>query len=727
MLEVVLSKDRNVLSLMLSTPLAKVLGDKTAKAMAKHLQLHTVNDLLLHFPRRYAKRGDLTAIDQLPVGEAVTVNGVVRQVRERPLRGRKGSILEVTIGDGTSTLTLTFFNQSWRKNELRLGATGLFAGKISRFQNSLQLAHPDYELFPEDLEDSAANAWAELPIPIYPASSTLPSWKISKAIEVVIEHLAQVKSPIPEAITTARGLLNLVEAVRLAHKPETDSDWRAARESLKFHEAFLLQLQLAKRRADLRQLGATIRSAGALLMEFDKRLPFELTAGQLDVGNQIESDMASGHPMQRLLQGEVGSGKTVVAARAVLIAAESGGQSAFLAPTEVLAQQHFFSLRATLGEALAKRLGLVLLTGKTPSAERKRVLLDLASGRSLLVVGTHAILSEQVSFFDLALTIVDEQHRFGVRQRSALSEKATQEPHLLLMTATPIPRSVAVSIFGDLQVSELREMPAGRTPIQTHLVPLDNQALVSRVWQRAAEEVTSGRQVFVVCPKIRGTEGEQGEMLGSDDGEEQEAVEEEAKTPEAAAEDITTALRLNPALAGVAIGMLHGQLGTDEKLSVMAAFVANELQVMVATTVIEVGVNVPNATMMVILNAEHFGIAQLHQLRGRVGRGTHSGLCVLVTNAQPGSIAHDRLNAVVQSTDGFELSERDLEIRGEGDVLGDHQSGRSSSLRVLKVVQDAELIQEVKGLAEELFEQGLSRELSELLLHSGDAEAISRG
>lgn len=711
---------------MLKTPLSKVLGDKTAKSMAKHLDLHTIDDLLLHLPRRYAKRGELTPIDQLPVGEMVTVNGVVRQVRERPLRGRKGSILEVLIGDGESVLTLTFFNQSWRKNELRLGASGLFSGKITRFQSTLQLAHPDYELFPEDLDESVATAWAELPIPIYPASSTLPSWKISKAVDVVIEHLAEAKSPLPDAITADRGLLNLVDAIRLAHRPAQDSDWRAARQSLKFHEAFLLQLQLSKRRSEIEKMGATIRRSGQLLMEFDKRLPFELTSGQLAVGEEIEADMANGHPMQRLLQGEVGSGKTVVAARAVLIAAESGGQSAFLAPTEVLAQQHYFSLRATLGDDLAKRLGLVLLTGKTSASERKKVLLDLASGKSLLVVGTHAILSDQVMFFDLALTIVDEQHRFGVRQRSALSAKASQEPHLLLMTATPIPRSVAVTIFGDLQVSELRELPAERTPIQTHLVPLDNQGLVGRVWQRAAEEVAAGRQVFVVCPKIRGTEGEQDAAPAAEPAEEPDLLAEVA-TPEAAAEDIVAALKLNPALAGISIGILHGQLGVEEKQSTMAAFVANELQLMVATTVIEVGVNVPNATMMVILNAEHFGIAQLHQLRGRVGRGSHPGLCVLVTNAQPGSIAHERLTAVVQSTDGFELSERDLEIRGEGDVLGDTQSGRGSSLRVLRVVEDASLIQEVRGLAEELYRSGLPQALVELLSSSEAAEAISRG
>ena len=724
--QLVLGKDRDVLTLMIDTPLTKVLGDKTAKAMAKHLNLHTADDLLLHIPRRYAKRGELTPISNLPVGELVTVNGVVRQVRERPLKGRKGSILEVVVGDGTSVLTLTFFNQGWRKNELRVGATGLFSGKITRFQSSLQLAHPDYELFAEDVEESDAAAWAELPIPIYPASSTLPSWKISKAVDAVIGLLDSAKSPVAESLIAEHGVVSLVEAVRLVHRPDRDADWMRARESLRFHEALILQLQLAKRRHDLAELGATVRKPGGMLMEFDKRLPFELTAGQMQVGSEIEADMASGHPMQRLLQGEVGSGKTLVAGRAVLVAAESGGQSAFLAPTEVLAQQHYFSLRETFGADLSDRLGVVLLTGKMSAAERKRVLLDLASGKSLLVVGTHAILSEKVSFFDLALTVVDEQHRFGVRQRSALSAKANQEPHLLLMTATPIPRSVAISIFGDLQVSELRELPSGRAKIQTHLVPLDNQGLVSRVWQRAAEEVAAGRQVFVVCPKIRGSEGEVADATENPISDAIEEFEEVAATPEAAAEDIIAALRLNPALAGCELGLLHGQLTPDEKQAVMTAFLANEIGVLVATTVVEVGVNVPNATMMVVLNAEHFGIAQLHQLRGRVGRGNHAGLCVLVTNAQPGSVAHERLSAVCASTDGFELSERDLDIRGEGDVLGDTQSGRASSLRVLRVVQDAALIQEVRQTAEQLYQTGLSSELAQLLQASEDADAIAR-
>ena len=724
-----------MLTLSLKTPLPRVLGDKTAKVMAKQLGLETVADLLLHFPRRYAKRGELTPLARLPIGEAITVNGMVRSVRERPLRGRKGSLLEVLIGDEVGSLTLTFFNQSWRKNELRIGATGLFSGKVTQFQNTFQLSHPDYELFSEEVDADSASAWAELPIPIYPASAGMPSWKIAKAVQVALEQLSDIDELVPAEVLVSGGYLPLRDAIRSVHVPEVDSAWQSARDSLRFHEALLLQLKLAVRRRELQAVPAVARSSGQLLFEFDKRLPFDLTQGQFEVGEQIAIDMASGQPMQRLLQGEVGSGKTVVAARAIAIAAESGGQSAFLAPTEVLAQQHYLSLRETFGEQLTKRLGLCLLTGKTPTAERKRVLLDLAAGKSLLVVGTHAILSEQVSFLDLALIIVDEQHKFGVRQRSALSAKAELEPHLLLMTATPIPRSVAVTIFGELQVSELRQLPAGRQKITTHLVGLDNPGLVVRIWQRAAEEIAQGRQVFVVCPKIRGTEGEvesdleaKGVDIQDDETDTTDTLEPEGQpaTPEAAAENIVESLRLNPALVGVEIGLLHGQLALEQKQQAMTAFMANEIQLLVATTVIEVGVNVPNASMMVILNAESFGMAQLHQLRGRVGRGEHGGLCVLVSNAQPDSLAHERLTAIVLSTDGFELSERDLEIRGEGDVLGDAQSGRRSSLRILRVVQDADLIQDCRGLADQILSDGLTPELSQALQEISQAEAISR-
>ena len=421
--------------------------------------------------------------------------------------------------------------------------------------------------------------------------------------------------------------------------------------------------------------------------------------------------------MHRLLQGEVGSGKTLVALRAILTIAESGGQSALLAPTEVLASQHYESIRSALGEELSNKLGLRLLTGQMPAAQRKLALLDIASGKSLLAIGTHALISEKVQFFDLALVVVDEQHRFGVGQREALRAKGKTPPHVLTMTATPIPRTMAIAVFGDLEISTLTELPAGRQPISTHVVELSQPALVARVWQRVAEEVKLGRQAFVVCPRI------EGEILEED--AESEDLELEAGPPPAAAVEVVAALKLNPALAGLRIGLMHGRQPLEEKTAVMASFAAGEIDVLVSTTVIEVGVNVPNATAMVILDADRFGISQLHQLRGRVGRGGHAGLCLLVTASEVGSVARERLAAVASTLDGFKLSELDLEIRGEGDVLGDVQSGGKSQLKLLRVIKDAELISDCRTLAEDLISNGLPPQTIRAI-ELADAAALKR-
>jgi ATP-dependent DNA helicase RecG len=460
-----------------------------------------------------------------------------------------------------------------------------------------------------------------------------------------------------------------------------------------------------------------VRSAGELLGLFDKRLPFQLTEGQSQVGAEIEQDLASGHPMHRLLQGEVGSGKTLVALRAVLTVAESGGQSALLAPTEVLASQHYESIRTSLGEELSRKLGLRLLTGQMSTAERKLALLDIASGKCLLAIGTHALISEKVQFFDLSLVVVDEQHRFGVGQREALRAKGKSTPHVLTMTATPIPRTMAITVFGDLEISTLTQLPSGRQPIASHVVELSKPALVSRVWRRVAEEVSEGSQAFVVCPRIEGEVQEDGELP---EGE----VDEQGPAP-AAAVEVAEALRLNPALAGLSIGLMHGRQSLEDKTAVMQAFAAGELQILVSTTVIEVGVNVPNATAMVILDADRFGISQLHQLRGRVGRGEHPGVCLMVTASEPGSLAMQRLEAVASTLDGFKLSEMDLEIRGEGDVLGNIQSGGRSQLKLLRVIKDAELIQDCKLLAEELISTGVPAE-TKRAIELADAAALNR-
>lgn len=670
--------------------LTQFLGEKTAKAFERHLEIKTVAELLEHYPRRYARRGELTDISQIPIGENATVVGEIVGVKSRFTKGRAGNILEVVVTDGTSLLTLAFFNQAWRQKELTKGRRGLFSGKIGLFSGKLQLAHPDYELF-EELDDAAAQAWAELPIPVYPATGALPSWKIQKAVSDVLTSV-EIKSLLPKKLLEAQGLIDLPAAIKKIHQPDTEADWKAATKSLKFHEALILQLGLLSAKAEHESVAIPEITTSQWAMELEKRVGFELTAGQQQVISEIEEDLASGHRMHRLLQGDVGSGKTLVALRTILQVAEANRQSALLAPTEVLAEQHYRSILEVLGPDLAARVGVRLLKGSLPQADKKRALLDFASGKSLLAVGTHALISEQVSFADLALVVVDEQHRFGVEQRERLRAKGQLEPHTLTMTATPIPRTVAISVFGDLEVSSLTELPKGRQPIETFVIDVNNSSLVSRVWQRVAEEIAEGRQAFVVCPRIAGKLYEEGEI--------------ESETPPAAAEDIFQSLRRNAALAGVSIGLLHGKLSSDDKAAVMEAFAAGEIDLLVATTVIEVGVNVPNATAMVILDADRFGLSQLHQLRGRVGRGSHGGLCLLVADIEPGSLAEQRLSALSRTQDGFELSELDLELRGEGDVLGQNQSGRRSQLKLLRVTRDAKLIEKARELAAKMLQEG---------------------
>ncbi len=694
-------------------PLDRVLGDRTAKSFARHLGLKTVADLLTHYPRRYSSRGELTPIADLPIGESVSIVAEIVDVRERRMTGRKGSILEVRITDGNGVLSLTFFNQAWRAQTLKPGVRGLFAGKIGAYQGKLQLTHPDYELFAEEVDQSAAKAWADLPIPIYPAASAVTTWMIARAMGVVLDTLAPIDDEVPSEIAKAEGLLDLADAIAKIHRPAVATDWQAARDTLRFHEAFLLQATLLKRRADNSHTKTTPRVpvAGGALETFDAALPFELTRGQVEIGQQIFEDLGAEHPMNRLLQGEVGSGKTLVAVRAMLAVADSGGQSALIAPTEVLASQHFASIERTLGSELAKKVGLTLLTGQQSVADRKRALLQIVSGRAGLVVGTHALIADKVEFLDLGLIVVDEQHRFGVEQREALRLKGKLPPHVLTMTATPIPRTLAVTVFGDLDVSTLTELPAGRKEITSHVVQINQGGLVARVWARVAEEVAAGRQAFVVCPRIDEADAEPELAEGFVDDEDvsaedlvEMATATEPKAPLAAALSVAEGLKLNPTLAGVNIDVLHGRMSSEQKAEVMARFVAKEIDVLVSTTVIEVGVDVPNATVMVVLDADRFGISQLHQLRGRVGRGGLPGLCLLLTTAEPGTVSLERLTAVASTTDGFKLSEIDLELRREGDVLGKSQSGGRSSLKLLRVIQDAALIGEVRVMAASVFE-----------------------
>lgn len=582
------------------------------------------------------------------------------------------------------------------------GTRGLFAGKIGEYQGKLQLAHPDYELFKDELSQFDAKAWADQPIPIYPAAAGVTTWMIQKAMAITLDTLGQIEDEVPAELVKKHKLLSLNDALEKIHRPETISDWTAAKKTLVYHEAFLLQANLIQRKIDNEQSPAVIRqsSSNGYLAQFDKSLPFKLTSGQKAVGEEIAEDLARAFPMNRLLQGEVGSGKTLVALRAMLAVADSEGQSALLAPTEVLASQHYKSIQKSLGEELSKQIGLTLLTGQLATADRKKAMLQVVSGSSKIVIGTHALFSEKVEFYDLGLVVIDEQHRFGVEQREKLRLKGRLSPHVLTMTATPIPRTLAVTVFGDMSVSSLTELPAGRKEIDSHVVRAGEKSLVSRVWVRVAEEVGKGHQVFVVCPKID---------------------ESDKENSGASVEKTLTQLRKNSSLESLRIEALHGRMESEQKTSVMADFVRGEIDILVATTVIEVGVDVPNASVMVILDADNFGISQLHQLRGRVGRGSAKGLCLLLTAVEDDSIALQRITAVAKESDGFKLSEIDLELRREGDVLGASQSGGRSSLRLLRVIQDAALIQKVRKELEEIFEKDPSLESLPALRRAIDA------
>jgi ATP-dependent DNA helicase RecG len=705
-------------SFTLESRLDGAVGGKTASALERAFGMRTVGDLLSHYPRRYARRGELTPISSLPVGEPVTIVAEVRRAGERRMQNRKGSILEVVISDGHGDLSLTFFNQSWRIKDLHPGRRGIFAGKVGEYRGTKQLTHPDYELFDDEATARlTAEANAHLPIPIYPATSTVASWQLQKIVALVLDGLGDVPDPLPETLRTRHGLLEARAAIERIHRPEFEDQIEPARQTLRMHEAFVLQAALLQQRAFVRALSATRREPGSLLERFDELLPFPRTPDQLSVGEQIEKDLQGDWPMNRLVQGEVGSGKTLVALRAMLQVAQSGGQSALIAPTEVLAAQHVRSIARMLGPQLAPELMPTLLTGQLAAAERRKAALRVASGQARIVVGTHALLSESTTFADLGLVVVDEQHRFGVEQREALRAKGSS-PHALVLTATPIPRTVAMTVFGDLDVSTIRTMPAGRAGIQTHVAPLaEKPAWFARVWDRIAEEVGQGRQAFVVCAAI------DAEALTKDDTADEPVAEGGGEAPRTrwGVVQVADLLSRHPAFDDIRVEILHGKMPSDEKDAVMQAFARGDVDVLVATTVVEVGVDVPNASTMVILEADRFGVSQLHQLRGRVGRGGVPGLCLLVTEAGAGSPARQRVDAVAATLDGFELAEVDLELRGEGDVLGDAQSGARSSLRLLRVVKDADIIAEARVAAE----QELADDPA-LVRHPGLAAALER-
>ncbi|HYN30316.1 MAG TPA: ATP-dependent DNA helicase RecG [Dermatophilaceae bacterium] len=696
-----------------STRLDKVVKPSAARKFASTRRVETVGDLLAFWPRRYRTRE--ADLGHLAVGQYLVAVAEVRSATTRPMQRRRGRMLEVVITDGTHDLDVTFFDARGHERSLVPGARGIFAGTVGEFRHRLQLTHPGYSL----LDDFDRGEPRDL-IPLYLPVGNLHTWTVTECVRHVLDLLDDAADPLPEDVRRRRGLPARIEALRGIHTPSSWPEVERARHRLRYEEAFVLQLALAQRRARRASEHTVARRPrpGGLLDAFDARLPFELTAGQREVGEVLLAELARETPMHRLLQGEVGSGKTVVALRAMLAAVDAGGQAALLAPTEVLAAQHHRLITALLGDlAEGGMLGgsdvgtrVALLTGSLPTASRRRALLDAASGDAGLVVGTHALLSEGVEFADLALVVVDEQHRFGVEQRDALRGKGVHPPHVLVMTATPIPRTVAMTVFGDMETSTLRELPAGRAPVTTHVVPDDRPEWVRRTWDRVAEEVGSGRQAYVVCPRIGDEDGpdpdtdlldllEEPDLLDEPGGAgDPGAVEGTAGPPArplASVRTVAAALAGDPAVGGRSLGVLHGRLPAEEKDAVMRAFATGELDVLVATTVVEVGVDVPNATVMVVLDADRFGVSQLHQLRGRVARGRHPGLCLLLTGSDAVP-ARERLDAVAATTDGFELARLDLRQRREGDVLGAAQHGRRTSLEFLHVLEHEEVVLEAR-------------------------------
>jgi ATP-dependent DNA helicase RecG len=704
---------RSGTELDLDSPLPMILGRKAADELAQYLDIHTVGALVRHYPRRYVQRGELTDIAGLQPGEYATLVAKVSKATVRNMRNRPGQMLQVVIQDTRGgQLNCTFFNPYKLLHLLKPGARGLFAGQVGVFNRQLQLTHPQFEPLGEGDEHRPF-------LTIYPATAKFPSWKIGNCVRQVLDVLDDPADPLPEPLRRREGLADLGRALRRIHVPESEADQYAARNRLVWDEAMGVQLALALRRQATvsRPAPACPPTPGGLLDAFDARLPFTLTAGQVAVGREIAADLAERHPMNRLVQGDVGAGKTVIALRAMLQVVDAGRQAALLAPTEVLAAQHARSLRALLGPlGMAGQLGgadqatgVTLLTGSLGARARRQALLDAQSGAAGIVVGTHALIQDHVGFADLGLVVVDEQHRFGVEQRDALRGRGELAPHMLVMTATPIPRTVAMTVYGDLEISALRELPLGRSPIATTVVPLaEHPSWVERVWARVREEVAAGHQAYVVCPRV--------------DVDESEPADDEDGPPRRPAHAV---LEVAPALAagalhGLRVGILHGKLPAEEKDTAMRAFERGELDVLVATTVIEVGVDVPNATAMVMLDADRFGLSQLHQLRGRVGRGAAAGVCLLVTEVPAGTTARERLDAVAGTTDGFELARLDLELRREGDVLGALQSGRRSGLRLLSLLHHEDVIVKAQAYAADLVaaDPGLRE-------HPGLAELVS--
>lgn len=707
-----------------------VLGKKTANKLEEHLGIVTVNDLLRHYPRKYSEgmkvRGEDEELD-LEEGEHVTFVDVITETKVGDMkptpRNRHPIYLRVTLGKHRSKVTATFFNANWMRDKLVEDTRVMLSGEVKYYRGAMQLNHPAFLILQSPTgkqagtkslktiaetsgasgEDELLAAFEKEFFPIYPASAKVQSWDIYACIRQVLAVLDPIDEPLPESFLRQRHLISEDEALRAVHLAENAAQRDRAVERLTIDEAIGLQWALVARRyGELSESGPPAPSrddglAAAML----RQLPFELTNGQRDVFDVLSTELARSRPMNRMLQGEVGSGKTIVSVLAMLQMVDAGYQCALLAPTEVLAVQHDRSIRDVLGPlAMAGQLGgaekataIALLTGSMSPQQKRQVRDMVASGEAGIVIGTHALLQEAVEFKQLGMVVVDEQHRFGVEQRDRLRAKAPEglTPHLLVMTATPIPRTVALTVYGDLETSTLRELPRGRQPITTNTIFMkEKPQWVNRAWQRIIEEVEAGRQAYVVASRI-----DEDDKLGP---------QASGGPPATTVLDLYDRLRNGP-LSGLRLGLMHGRLAADEKDAVMAAFRSGQIDVLVCTTVIEVGVDVPNATVMFVMDADRFGISQLHQLRGRIGRGEHPSLCLLATRLPEGSNVGRRLNAVAHTLDGFELAELDLAERREGDVLGLSQSGRPITLRLLSLSEHREIIEAAREFCESAYER----------------------
>lgn len=709
----------------LSDRLDYVVGAKSARPLDEVFGIRTVDDLLRHYPRSYVEGATVRGAghERPPAGEHVTLVDTITAAVSKPMRKRPGEkYFVITIGSGRHKVTATFFNtKDWFEERLTRGTRIMLSGEVGYFQGVMQLTHPDFLILdsPDGKDHGSTSlrmiagasralsgevlqsAFERAFFPIYPASAKLQSWNIYSCVRQVLAVLDPVPEPLPGGLVTKHGLISEDRALRAIHLAGDEAERRRARERLTFDEAIGLQWALVTRRhGELSESGpaAPPRSNG-LAQEMLRRLPFELTAGQRDVLATLTREIGATRPMNRLLQGEVGSGKTIVAVLAMLQMVDAGYQCVLLIPTEILAAQHFRSISDVLGPlAMAGQLGgaddatrVVLLTGSMSAAQKNQVRGEITSGQAGIVVGTHALLQDAVEFHRLGMVVVDEQHRFGVEQRDQLRAKAPAgiTPHLLVMTATPIPRTVALTVYGDLETSTLRELPRGRQPITTNTIFVkDKPAWLDRAWRRIAEEVSAGRQAYVVAPRIDETD---------DSGQ-----TEEGGRPSATAVELFDRLSAHE-LPGLRVGLMHGRLPAEEKDAVMTAFRNGDVDVLVCTTVIEVGVDVPNATVMLVIDADRFGISQLHQLRGRIGRGAHAGLCLLASWVSPHSGAGRRLRAVAGTLDGFALADLDLEERREGDVLGRNQSGRAITLRLLSLAKHRQLIETAHEICERVY------------------------